>query len=72
MQLHVNAIMKNDEFILEELLVHDKYQMLIVDLLISAVWKKKVLPLIKSDIKELNSLKVYIAIYHEAVICNML
>ena len=48
MQLHVNAIMKNDEFILEEMVVQDKYQMLIVDLLIASVWKKKVLPLIKS------------------------
>lgn len=48
MQLHVNAIMKNDEFILEELVVQDKYHLLIIELLVTAVWKKRVLPLIKS------------------------
>lgn len=46
MQLHVNAIMKNDEFILEEMIVHEKYQLLIVDLLVTAVWKKRILPLV--------------------------
>ena len=35
MQLHVNAIMKNDEFILEEMIVQEKYQILIIDLLIT-------------------------------------
>ncbi len=72
MQLHVNAIMKNDQFILEELLVQDKFQLLIIDLLISSVWKKRVLSLLKSEISSFNSLKVYLAVYHEAVVCNML
>lgn len=72
MQLHVNAIMKNDEFILEEMIVQDKYQMLIIDLLITSAWKKRVLPLIKSEISSFNSLKIYLAVYHEAVVCNML
>ena len=72
MQLHVNAIMKNDQFILQETIVQDKYQLLIVDLLVTSVWKKRVLPLIKADIASFNSLKIYLAVYHQAVVCNML
>lgn len=64
MQLHVNAIMKNDEFILEEMLVQDKYHLLIVDLLVTAVWKRRVLPMIKHEVDSFNSLKLYLAIYH--------
>lgn len=72
MQIHVNAIMKNDEYMLEEMITQDKYKMLILDLLITAAWKRNVLPLIKSQVSSFNSLKVYLAIYHEAVVCNML
>lgn len=72
MQLHVNALMKNDEYMLEEMISQEKYQLLIVDLLITAAWKKNVLPLIKHQITEFNSLKIYLAVYHEAVVCNML
>lgn len=54
------------------MIVQDKYQMLIIDLLITSAWKKKVLPLIKSEISTFNSLKIYLAVYHEAVVCNML
>lgn len=57
---------------LEELIVQDRYQMLIVDLLVTAVWKKRILPIIKDGIRGFNSLKIYLAIYHEAVVCNML
>ena len=47
MQLHVNAIMKNDEYILEELIVNEKFKTLIYDLIVTATWKDKVLPLVK-------------------------
>jgi hypothetical protein len=30
------------------MLVHEKYQLLIIDLLVTAVWKKRVLPQIKN------------------------
>ena len=46
--------------------------MLIIDLLITSAWKKNVLPLIKNDVTQFNSLKIYLAVYHEAVILNML
>ena len=49
MQLHVNAIMKNDEYILEQCIVQDKFKVLIYDLIMTNVWKTKVLPLLKSE-----------------------
>jgi hypothetical protein len=30
------------------------------------------IPVVKREISNFNSMKVYLAIYHEAVICNML
>ena len=36
------------------------------------MWKKKILPLLKPHYSKLNSLKIYLAVYHEAVVCNML
>jgi hypothetical protein len=56
--------MKNDEYILEELVVNDKFKLLIYDLIVTATWKEKVLPLIKEDVSKMNSLKVYLALYH--------
>lgn len=40
----------------------------------STTWKDKVLPHIReiNQNKNLNSLKLYLAIYHESVICNLL
>lgn len=72
MQTHVNAIMKTDEFILEECASHDKIKLLIYDLIVSETWKRKVLPLLKHDYEKMNTFRSYIAIYHEAVVCNLL
>ena len=47
MQVHASALMKNDEFLLNELLVEEKFQILIADLISTSVWKKRILPLIK-------------------------
>lgn len=49
MQLHASAIMKNDEFILEELIFADKLTGMIYDLIATSVWKKKIWPLMKTD-----------------------
>lgn len=72
MQTHVNAIMKTDEFILEECASHDKLKLLIYDLIVSETWKKKVLPLLKPYYDKMNTFRSYIAVYHEAVVCNLL
>lgn len=38
----------------------------------TAAWKEKVLPRIRSLGQPPNSLKLYLAVYHESVICNIL
>lgn len=45
---------------------------MIYDLIVTTTWKEKVLGLIKEDVAKMNSLKVYLALYHEAVILNIL
>lgn len=72
MQTHVNAIMKTDEFILDECVSQDKLKLLIYDLIMTEIWKKKVLPLLKPSLPKFNTFRSYIAVYHEAVVCNML
>jgi hypothetical protein len=72
MQLHINALMKNDEYILEECVTQDKFKLLIYDLILSATWKERVLPKIRVLGQPANSLKLYLALYHESVICNIL
>ena len=62
MQAHINAIMRSDEFIMESLVTFDKIQMLIYDLLVTEVWKQKVLPLIKKNIMKLSSFRSYMSV----------
>ena len=62
MQAHINAIMRSDEFIMESLVTFDKIQILIYDLLVTEVWKQKVLPLIKKNIMKLSSFKSYMSV----------
>lgn len=64
MQLHINALMKNDQYILEECVTQDKFKILIYDLIMTATWKEKLLPRIRKLGQPTNSLKLYLAIYH--------
>lgn len=57
---------------LEEVVSQEKFHILIIDLIVTHIWKKKVIPAIKNEVKSFNSLKIYLAVYHEAVVCNML
>jgi ribosome-associated translation inhibitor RaiA len=72
MQTHVNAIMKTDEFIMDECVSQDKLKLLIYDLVVSEAWKRKVLPLLKNQYAQMNTFRSYIAVYHEAVVANLL
>lgn len=38
----------------------------------TGIWKEKVLSQIKDKADKMNSMKLYLAIYHESVICNIL
>ena len=64
MQLHVNALMKNDEYILEECIAEEKYKILIYDLVMTSIWKEKVLPHLLPQAGNMNSLKIYLSLYH--------
>jgi hypothetical protein len=64
--------MKSDEFVMDTCATFDKIKVLIYDLIETEVWKSHVLPLLKSDLTYLNSYRSYLAIYHEAVVCNIL
>lgn len=64
--------MRGDEFIMDTCVTWDKVKFLIHELVVSELWKQKVLPEIRSDIVKLNSYRSYITIYHESVLCNIL
>jgi len=72
MQAHVNAMMRADEFVMESLSSLDKMKMLIYDLIVTEIWKEKVLPYLKDHLANMRSYRPYLAIYHEAVILNLL
>lgn len=65
-------MVKTDEFIMESMVTFDKVKILIYDLIEAETWKIKLLPLLKDHMLTLNTYRSYIAIYHEAVICNLL
>jgi hypothetical protein len=52
--------------------VQDKVKDLIYDLIVSEAWKHFVFPLLKEHLLALSSMKAYILLYHEAVVCNLL
>lgn len=62
MQAHINAIMRSDEFIMESLVTFDKIKPLIFDLLVTEVWKLKVLPILKPDIIKISSFRSYMTV----------
>jgi predicted Zn-ribbon and HTH transcriptional regulator len=71
-QAHLNVAQQSEEFISELLVTYDKIEALIYDLLVSETWRRKVFPLIKSKITQGNSLRVYLMLYHEVTIVNLL
>ena len=59
---------------MEECVTQDKFKLLIYDLILTKTWKERVLPLVveQANPSELNSMKMYLALYHESVVCNIL
>jgi len=71
-QAHLNVVQQSEEFISELLITYDKIETLIYNLLVSETWRNKIYPLIKSKISQSNSLKIYMMLYHEVTIINLL
>lgn len=72
MQSIKNALLGGEDFILETFVQQEKIKDLISELYLSWAFKKYIYPKIAKQIIEINSVKTYIILYHEAVIVNLL
>lgn len=72
MQSIKNALLGGEDFILETFVTHEKVKDLINELYLSWAFRRYIYPNIAREILEINSVKSYIVIYHEAVIVNLL
>lgn len=72
MQSIKNALLGGEDFILETFVQHEKIKDLITELYLCWAFKKYIYPQIAKEIIEINSIKTYIILYHEAVIVNLL
>jgi len=72
LQAHKNAAHSTDEFVMNTFAVQNKVRDVVYSLIVSESWKNYLLPLLKDHLVKLSSVKAYVLIYHEAVICNLL
>ena len=72
LQAHINAAMRGDEFVMESISTFDKVKTLIYELLVSEAWKDNLLPLLEEDVSKVSTLKGYLVLFQEAVLCNLL
>jgi zinc finger MYND domain-containing protein 10 len=72
MQAVKNALLGGDDFILENFVTYEKMKSLITELFTINHFKSYIYPKIKSKIPESASCKMYICLYHEAVVVNLL
>ena len=72
MQAQISVMNQGDEFVVEALIDHEKIQLLIQDLLITEAWKEKVLPLVQAELAGAHYVKLYLIMYHEAIVLGLL
>ena len=61
-QAHKNAMNQTDEFVMDTLVTYDKIKTVVYDLLVTEVWKDKVLPHLVDRLAEGNSVRSYMAV----------
>ena len=71
-QAHKNAIGSSDEYIMDNFVTLDKINTLIGDLLTTEAWREFVFPKLLDKDAKLNSIKMYMGMYHESSVCNLL
>ncbi len=71
-QAHHDALSGHDEFVKEAFLTHEQVPTLVHDLLVIEAWKTQVFPLLAPKLPEAASLKVYMVLFHESLVCNLL
>ena len=72
MQAQICVMNQSDEFVVEALIDHEKVTILIHDLLVTEAWKEKVLPLVQDDLAGAHYVKLYLIMYHEAIVLGLL
>jgi predicted Zn-ribbon and HTH transcriptional regulator len=72
MQAVKNALLGGEDFILENFVTFEKIKNLVQELFTAFNFKNYIYPKIKNKICDMASCKVYILLYHEAVIINLL
>ncbi len=72
MQAVKNALLGGDDFILESFVTYDKMKSLIFELFSINQFKTFIYPRINSLVPEAASCKLYICLYHDAVILKTL
>eukprot|EP00916_Digyalum_oweni_P003296 GHVL01005929.1.p1 GENE.GHVL01005929.1~~GHVL01005929.1.p1 ORF type:complete len:408 (-),score=67.62 GHVL01005929.1:1090-2313(-) len=68
-QAHASAISKSDEYVVDLIKLY-QLETTIHELIVTEVWALKIYPRLKEDARA--SVKLYIALYHEAVLTNLL
>ena len=71
-QSHYSAKTKHDEYVVNQLILYNKVGLLVNDLIVTEIWKDKVFPLILNDINEEISTKLYMILFHEGTLVNLL
>ncbi|PAA58283.1 hypothetical protein BOX15_Mlig027174g1, partial [Macrostomum lignano] len=74
MQAVLSVAKQQDEFVPEFVVNHGKLETLMHDLLVTEVWKEKIFPLMisNSDFKPQVTFPIYLVLYHEATVLNLL
>ncbi|ESO83594.1 hypothetical protein LOTGIDRAFT_179706 [Lottia gigantea] len=73
MQAVMSATQQTDEFIKEFLITYEKLPVLIGDLITTEIWKEKIFTeLVKMNFEPKITFPIYIVLYHEATVCNLL
>ena len=54
-----------DEYVMDSMVTFDKMKTLIYDLLCTEVWKSKLYPLLKGDLREVNSVRSYMTVSND-------
>ena len=73
MQALSNASKNEDEFVKEFLVSHDKLPLLVTDLIVTSLWKKKVLPKLFGAIQSSKAtFPFYFILYHELTVITLL
>jgi len=72
MQAHGDAKTRHDEFLVSEFIGQGRVAILIEELIIAETWSDFIFPLISSELHENCYVKVYSALFQEAVLANLL